>query len=212
MSSNPYLGAFQPSIPLNLTFQDTLAEGNWTLEVYDSEKDNSNGFLVNWYLELDVKTCEEKYEWTQILQTDTCMKSTLVFNEETGNAGYECIIGDTSLEGNQIGNHTWPSPRYAHSSIVVQDSVFILGGFSGQKLYDLWRFDIAMNVWTSIQTSKPRIAQWIGKSAVLTSTGIYTIGGMNSMMTKSLLNANTTKYDAFDRNWSTVSELNFQTM
>ncbi len=46
-----------------------------------------------------------------------------------------------------------PSPSSGHASVIHQSSMWIFGGKDddNRKLNDLWRFDLATNVWQQIK-------------------------------------------------------------
>lgn len=113
-----------------------------------------------------------------------------VFHQLSAAGGWTLSVSDTIADGNQgtlnswditftvapcVPTFTWtdlsatmtgsvPSPRYSHTAIVYQSSMFIYGGRSGQNgkhLNDLYRLDY---------TSSSRSAQWTQLAALVSAT------------------------------------------
>jgi hypothetical protein len=40
-----------------------------------------------------------------------------------------------------------PKPRYAHTAVVLGDSMYVLGGYSAQYLDDFWEFNFITSTW-----------------------------------------------------------------
>ena len=92
------------------------AAGDWTLHVLDRTENRKQGTLVSWELQLTLRPCQAKYRWTQ-----------LTTNQNNGNNG---------------GLHPQrPTPRYSHTAIVVERSMFVWGGHNWGRLTDMWRLD-----------------------------------------------------------------------
>lgn len=75
-----------------------------------------------------------------------------------GDSGGNDILSDLwSVDLSDSGNHYWeliepkstenPRPRYSHSACVIKNSLYIFGGFSGQYLDELWRFNFDTRMW-----------------------------------------------------------------
>jgi len=70
-------------------------------------------------------------------------------------------------------------PRYGHTAIAINDSIFISGGFAQRRLNDLWRFDYLTNSWTSLPTAPLRNHPAIQRQqAVLGPWGLLNYGGL----------------------------------
>ncbi|KAL3804136.1 hypothetical protein HJC23_013655 [Cyclotella cryptica] len=70
-------------------------------------------------------------------------------------------------------------PRRLHTTITVGDSIFVIGGYSNRRLYDLWRFDHDTLTWTELNAASMR-KEWPlhGQSALLGPFGVLVYGGL----------------------------------
>ena len=158
-----------------------------------------NGSLDNWDLKISASPCKTSYQWKHIPPSQACEKATMTLASD-GNGFYQCLSSPDIFEGNH-----WPSPRHGHSSIVVNDSVFILGGCAGRSLNEVWRYDYKAGSWYFLSESHHKSSSWSGKSAVLTPDGMYTAGGINGMNDASQLNSEVLKYDVVSSKWMLIS-------
>ncbi|KAL9182659.1 hypothetical protein ACHAXT_013311 [Thalassiosira profunda] len=73
------------------------------------------------------------------------------------------------------------SPRRQHTAIAVDGSIFISGGSAEGRLNDLWRFDVATNEWTELNSAALR-DQWPlnGQASHLGPYGLLVYGGLKS--------------------------------
>lgn len=72
-------------------------------------------------------------------------------------------------------------PRYGHTAIAINDSIFIYGGFAQRRLNDLWRFDCLTNSWTSLTTAPEALRNHPAiqrEQAVLGPWGLLKYGGL----------------------------------
>jgi hypothetical protein len=84
-----------------------------------------------------------------------------------------------------------PAPRFRHASIVVDKSIYVLGGYNdGWLKEDLWRFDVGQWRWTRLTTfSASRALEFIGRAAALTPWGLLAYGGYTSRYNSTAGNA-----------------------
>lgn len=73
----------------------------------------------------------------------------------------------------------WPSPRHSHSTAVVGNSFFLMGGFNDRYLDDLWRYDHDTGKWNILRPSNViENTADKGISAFIGPRGIYSVGGL----------------------------------
>ena len=197
-STNPFTGEYKPVQPLMFSFKNSMINGKWKLEVYDAEVDLVNGSILNWELELSSVQCTTTYKWKNISPSGVCTKVVLNLSSD-GNAVYTCVSDTIPIE-----NEEWPSARYGHTSIVVNNSVFIVGGYAGRSLNDIWRYDYKLRSWVQLLNSHLKSPVWSGRSAVLTPEGLYVIGGINGMNDKSFLENDLMKFDFSTSTWMLI--------
>ena len=176
-----YTGEFRPVDSLGGRFGGAVADGEWTLEVYDSKVDGVAGTLHDWSLDFVMSPCESVVAWTD-LTTRSCAKTS--FDEDDGSDGGVVWDGCTAagkdaVVGGSASPVAGPVPRWMHASVAVKNELFVLGGYNGGRLADVFRYDKTGGRWTEL---KGTVAQpsWIGRSAGLTRWGLVAFGGMNS--------------------------------
>eukprot|EP00814_Leptocylindrus_danicus_P019245 CAMPEP_0116008534 /NCGR_PEP_ID=MMETSP0321-20121206/2913_1 /TAXON_ID=163516 /ORGANISM="Leptocylindrus danicus var. danicus, Strain B650" /LENGTH=599 /DNA_ID=CAMNT_0003477361 /DNA_START=490 /DNA_END=2289 /DNA_ORIENTATION=+ len=182
--TNPYRDEYRPSSSLSLAFEGAPVNGEWTLEVYDSEVDGRRGTLKDWKLHVDIQPCKDEFTWTKIHGPD-CEKSIVTANPN-GRADHKCIIDangtSAPLSHTEISS---PRPRYAHTAINVDDNVFIMGGFAGRNLQDIWRYNYIENTWHLLKESQFPASTVAGKAAMIVPLGMIAFGGLHGTTTGS---------------------------
>lgn len=156
---------FKPAESLVSTFKDTSVNGEWTIEIYDSIENEHFGRLVDWKLNMNFTACNQQVTWKQM--SDESCKTSHRFRKN-----FKYSDCDKNSKQNIF------TPRYAHSSVVVDNNVFVIGGSAGKHLLDLLKYDYLTNTWQRLNgSSSPKL--WNGQSASLTPWGIFQIGGVN---------------------------------
>lgn len=162
-ASIPTSGSFRPASSLMSTFGGLPIDGEWTLSIALSkpihpEVDHHDhvSYLLNWELEVDVKPCVARAKWEKLQPKMSSSSPTSIF-----------------------------SPRRLHTTVAVDDSIFVAGGFAERRLSDLWRFDYDSNTWTELNNHAATMSRvgsktWPmnGQAASLGPSGLLAFGGI----------------------------------
>jgi hypothetical protein len=92
------------------------------------------------------------------------------------------------------------SPRRLHTSIAVDNSIFVTGGLSERRLTDLWRFDLDLNSWTELNNIVPRKWSLNGQACYLGPFGLLSYGGVAKGGVQSG-GQDLRLFDLFDESW-----------
>jgi subtilisin-like proprotein convertase family protein len=180
--ASPYTGTFAPIDSLDDRFSGTIADGEWTLGVYDKSVNGEVGTLRDWSLEFVMSPCTEKVVWTE-LTARNCERS--YFDETTGDivflkgsSGASCPSDDAvNSDPKTTSTVGGPAPRWMHTSVAVKNVLYVLGGFNGGRLSDVWSFDKTTGKWKE-HSGVHASPAWIGRSVSLTRWGGLGFGGM----------------------------------
>ncbi|GMH79973.1 hypothetical protein TL16_g08344 [Triparma laevis f. inornata] len=162
---------------LNDKFAGSMANGEWTLEVYDPEVDGVVGNLVDWKLHFIMSPCVAKAVWTS-KTTRVCAHSHFSEGEGGGIVYRGCTGSDTAIVGGSVSASAGPSPRFQHSSVQIKNVLYIMGGSNGNLLDDIWRYDKSASTWVQLKGAvEPPVV--FGRSLSLTPWGMLAFGGLN---------------------------------
>lgn len=75
------------------------------------------------------------------------------------------------------GPHGSPDPRYRHSAVVVEGSMYLWGGHSWARLSDIWRFQLDTNTWYKIDNIPYRAPERYGRASVISPWQVLYFGG-----------------------------------
>lgn len=163
----PNEGTYRPaSGSLKETFQSLAANGEWELTISTSKSSAANN-NYNYNYTNGSSSSSTLLEWKLHLQTKSC----------TPRVKWERILSVPSSF----------QPRYGHTAIVIDHSIFISGGFSQRRLNDLWRFDYLTNSWTSLTSTPEALRNYPAiqrQQAVLGPWGLLKYGGLTTTTTK----------------------------
>ncbi|GMH68130.1 hypothetical protein TrST_g11438 [Triparma strigata] len=176
--SAPWSGeTVRPIDSLNDKFAGSVANGEWTLEVYDPEVDGTVGSLTDWNLKFVMSPCKAKAVWTE-KTTRVCAES--IFEEGSGGGVVYrgCVGSDTAIVGGSPSASAGPSPRFQHSTVQIKNILYVMGGSNGNLLDDIWRYDKSAATWVQLKgaVEPPHV---FGRSLSLTPWGILAFGGLN---------------------------------
>ena len=93
------------------------------------------------------------------------------------------------------------TPRHLHTAIAIDNSIFVSGGWDGQKLDDLWRYDRDANTFTELNSSG--VEEHLPLSAqawFLSSNGLMTYGGIDEGGPRNQV----LRFDLFRNEWNLV--------
>jgi len=180
----PNKGTYRPaSGSLKETFQRLAVDGEWKLTISTSKSS-----VVNYY----TNGSSSLLDWKLHLQTCSC----------TPRVKWERILSVPSSF----------QPRYGHTAIAINDSIFIYGGFAQHRLNDLWRFDYLTNSWTSLTAAPEALRNHPAiqrQQAVLGPWGLLNYGGLKKKKEVQRSSGTQTKGDLsiqhlFQDEWLTV--------
>ena len=114
--------------------------GEWTLEVYDSEVDGIGGTLDEFKIHFKVKPCIEKFSWTEISSRE-CRQSYSSGGSGSGLVYEGCGGSNSAIRGGSLSSSAGPTPRFRHSAIAIENILYVIGGEGGGQLTDIWRYD-----------------------------------------------------------------------
>lgn len=239
---------YKPVESLNRVFQGLPIKPNqWKLLIYDSVVDQKEGMLHTWKLHFNATdSClSDKKQWKKISSLSSC--DTL--NMWNGNKTYSnCHYYDAALnssvttshllqqqysspttsfsnDNGEIINNITFLPRYGFSTVVVNNSIFIMGGHSGsRRLNDILRYDYRHKLWNKVQygTLDPFSVSagidYHGRLSVLTPSGLYIIGGgledddeeeVEQNQKSNKMEVNLMRYDVVDENIYHESKISY---
>ena len=168
-SSFPKAGIFQPAEHILSQLGDEKMVGQWHLAIYDKLTDGTIGQLLDWKLKIAYKRCTPRARWRYLFKSG-CENHTTSPNFDKYSS---CEMGPSTLEGVKESKRF--SARYLHTAVAVENDVFVLGGFAGKKLDDIWKFHYESRTWIQLQGVIEREVESIS-SSVLTPWGILRIG------------------------------------
>jgi len=99
-----------------------------------------------------------------------------------------------------------PKARYAHSTLVIDRSMFLWGGHAWERKSDLWRLDIDDLKWTKLDSSSHITrtlavpSEKYGRALVITPWSILAFGGYAHTSFEPLV----WRYDPFYMQWSQI--------
>jgi len=100
-----------------------------------------------------------------------------------------------------------PSARTSHVAVVHGNSMFVFGGYSGDRyLNDLWELNLETNTWTELTTCGSRPEPRSRCCAAVYGNTMYVLGGWNKSAYYSDLHA----YDFETRRWTKISNPNYE--
>lgn len=130
---SPFSGSFQPVDKLS-QFLDIPATGQWTLQIYDKNLNNIEGTLLNWQV-------SEQFMIASLLN-DPSHSIQLSFSYSPCTSTYTWAKVNPTNGG--------PSTRYGSTSVALNNVIYVFGGFSNQRLTDLWAYFINQNSWKQL--------------------------------------------------------------
>ena len=166
-------GRFRPAESLHSMFEGVSVNGEWTLELYDSQNDKQAGSLLDWKIKMNVIACHPEVTWEK-LSAPYC---------ETGYLSEDGMIYDdcnamNSDRSSELKHKNIFTPRYGHTTILLENSVFVMGGQAEKQIYEMLKYDYSSNGWRKLSGRSPQ-KQWVGRSAILTPWGLFLIGGLH---------------------------------
>jgi len=171
---------FKPaSGSLNNLFRDAPANGEWTLELYDSKADGGHGKLIDWKLQVAVTACKEEFIWTR--------------KNDPFSPDFFPRYGHTSVT---IGKSIFLIGGYAGRKKSPQDSML---------RYD---YDDDVWIRLQSNSQNLRRSTSAGRASSLTPWGVVTFGGMNVDNDGSIQEDGVWRYNVIDGVWSSVDVLN----
>ena len=149
--------------------------GEWTLEVYDSEVDGIGGTLDEFKIHFKVKPCIEKFSWTEISSRE-CRQSYSSGGSGSGLVYEGCGGSNSAIRGGSLSSSAGPTPRFRHSAVAIENVLYVIGGEGGGQLTDIWRYDKSSDDWLELNADV-QTPSWYGRQLALTPYGLLGFGG-----------------------------------
>ena len=149
--------------------------GEWTLEVYDSEVDWIGGTLDEFKIHFKVKPCIEKFAWTEISSRE-CTQSYSSGGSGSGLVYEGCGGSNSAIRGGSLSSSAGPTPRFRHSAVAIENILYVIGGEGGGQLTDIWRYHKSSDDWLELNADV-QTPSWYGRQLALTPYGLLGFGG-----------------------------------
>ena len=172
----PWTGSHGALESLREKFVGMKVNGEWTLEVYDSEVDGIGGTLDEFKIHFKVKPCIEKFgAWTEISSRE-CRQSYSSGGSGSGLVYEGCGGSNSAIRGGSLSSSAGPTPCFRHSAIAIENILYVIGGEGGGQLTDIWRYHKSSDDWLELNADV-QTPSWYGRQLALTPYGLLGFGG-----------------------------------
>ncbi|GMI45850.1 hypothetical protein TrCOL_g12554 [Triparma columacea] len=171
----PWTGSYGALETLREKFVGMKVNGEWTLEVYDSEVDGIGGTLDEFKIHFKVKPCVEKFAWTEISSRE-CRQSYSSGGSGSGLVYEGCGGSNSAIWGGSLSSSAGPTPRFRHSAVAIENVLYVIGGEGGGQLTDIWRYDKSSDNWLELNADV-QTPSWYGRQLALTPYGLLGFRG-----------------------------------